>query len=173
MAASQALLLNKELEERGFVEKITDETGLKIIGKGGTKGTGWADPEWNWGSAVGKAHDKAMDLRGRLNEGSGVRREWMCRLEDDGGMVEEGKLALGLRVQQAARQGVDGEGRGWELMRRMVALEFEGGEGGERLTDACNELADFMNVEEREGGSKVGTAIGRALEGMQFLQDGL
>ena len=32
MAASQqALLLNKELEDRGAVEKITDETGLKVI----------------------------------------------------------------------------------------------------------------------------------------------
>ena len=33
MAASQALLLNKELEERGVVEKITDESGLKVIGR--------------------------------------------------------------------------------------------------------------------------------------------
>ena len=33
MAASQALLLNKELEDRGVVEKITDESGLKVIGK--------------------------------------------------------------------------------------------------------------------------------------------
>jgi hypothetical protein len=33
MAASQALLLNKELEDRGVVDKITDETGLKVIGK--------------------------------------------------------------------------------------------------------------------------------------------
>jgi len=33
MAASQALLLNKELEDRGIVEKITDETGLKVVGK--------------------------------------------------------------------------------------------------------------------------------------------
>jgi len=33
MAASQALLLNKELEDRGIVDKITDETGLKVIGK--------------------------------------------------------------------------------------------------------------------------------------------
>eukprot|EP00558_Chaetoceros_sp_UNC1202_P009353 CAMPEP_0197242392 /NCGR_PEP_ID=MMETSP1429-20130617/8160_1 /TAXON_ID=49237 /ORGANISM="Chaetoceros sp., Strain UNC1202" /LENGTH=346 /DNA_ID=CAMNT_0042702421 /DNA_START=46 /DNA_END=1086 /DNA_ORIENTATION=+ len=33
MAASQALLLNKELEEKGVVDKITDETGLKVIGK--------------------------------------------------------------------------------------------------------------------------------------------
>jgi len=33
MAASQALLLNKELEDRGMIEKITDETGLRVIGK--------------------------------------------------------------------------------------------------------------------------------------------
>ena len=33
MAASQALLLNKELEDRGIVEKITDETGLKVVGR--------------------------------------------------------------------------------------------------------------------------------------------
>jgi hypothetical protein len=33
LAASQALLLNKELEELGVVEKITDESGLKVIGK--------------------------------------------------------------------------------------------------------------------------------------------
>lgn len=33
MAASQALLLNKKLEDAGVVEKITDDTGLKVIGK--------------------------------------------------------------------------------------------------------------------------------------------
>jgi len=33
LAASQALLLNKELEDRGIIEKITDETGFKVIGK--------------------------------------------------------------------------------------------------------------------------------------------
>lgn len=33
MAASQALLLNKSLEDAGVVEKITDETGLKVVGK--------------------------------------------------------------------------------------------------------------------------------------------
>ena len=33
MAASQALLLNKELEDKGIIEKITDETGLKVIGR--------------------------------------------------------------------------------------------------------------------------------------------
>lgn len=33
MAASQALLINKQLEDAGVVEKITDETGLKVIGR--------------------------------------------------------------------------------------------------------------------------------------------
>jgi hypothetical protein len=33
MAASQALLLNKELEDRGMLQKITDETGLKVVGR--------------------------------------------------------------------------------------------------------------------------------------------
>jgi hypothetical protein len=33
MAASQALLLNKELEDKGVLDKITDETGLRVIGK--------------------------------------------------------------------------------------------------------------------------------------------
>jgi hypothetical protein len=33
LAASQALLLNKKLEDAGVIEKITDETGLKVIGK--------------------------------------------------------------------------------------------------------------------------------------------
>lgn len=33
MAASQALLLNKKLEEEGLLDKITDESGLRVIGK--------------------------------------------------------------------------------------------------------------------------------------------
>jgi hypothetical protein len=33
MAATQALLLNKKLEDGGLIEKITDETGFKVIGK--------------------------------------------------------------------------------------------------------------------------------------------
>ena len=33
MAASQALLMNKKLEDAGIVEKITDESGLKVIGR--------------------------------------------------------------------------------------------------------------------------------------------
>ena len=33
MAASQALIMNKNLEEAGLVEKITDDTGLRVIGR--------------------------------------------------------------------------------------------------------------------------------------------
>ena len=38
MAASQALLLNKKLEDEGIIEKITDESGLKVIGKDAAQG---------------------------------------------------------------------------------------------------------------------------------------
>jgi len=37
MAATQALILNKKLEDAGVVEKITDETGLKVVGKDAAK----------------------------------------------------------------------------------------------------------------------------------------
>jgi len=37
MAAAQALLLNKKLEDEGIVEKITDESGLKVIGREAAK----------------------------------------------------------------------------------------------------------------------------------------
>jgi len=33
MAAAQALIMNKKLEEAGVVEKITDESGLRVIGR--------------------------------------------------------------------------------------------------------------------------------------------
>jgi hypothetical protein len=33
MAASQALLLNKKLEDAGVLDKITDESGLRVVGK--------------------------------------------------------------------------------------------------------------------------------------------
>ncbi len=33
MAATQALLLNKKLEDEGLIEKITDESGLRVIGR--------------------------------------------------------------------------------------------------------------------------------------------
>eukprot|EP00977_Amphora_coffeiformis_P029914 scaffold43499_cov183-Amphora_coffeaeformis.AAC.1 len=39
MAASQALLLNKKLEDAGVLEKITDESGLKVVGRQSTKDT--------------------------------------------------------------------------------------------------------------------------------------
>ena len=38
LAAQNALLLNKELEERGVLEKITDKSGLKVVGKREKKG---------------------------------------------------------------------------------------------------------------------------------------
>jgi len=176
MAASQALLLNKELEERGVLEKITDDTGLKVVDKVGVK-TGWADPEWNWGSAAGKAHDLAMELRGRLNKSEGARIEWLKELVDDEGKVEEAKLALGLRVQRARWQNKDGDGRGWTIMEGMVDLKYEG-DGAKILGKDCNDLAEYCGggnlPEGAEGGNnEVGVGIARGLCAMGFVEDGL
>ena len=66
MAASQALLLNKELEELGVVDKITDETGLKIIGKDAASllNQGSAGE----GSAGDDEDDNSADTKGRKSK---------------------------------------------------------------------------------------------------------
>ena len=79
---------------------------------------GWADPNWNWGSAIGEAHDLAQPLRARLNADAAAREAWIKRLAAGEVDLEEAKLALGLRAQKARRQRVDGDGLGWRLMER-------------------------------------------------------
>eukprot|EP00439_Symbiodinium_sp_Y106_P071690 s50_g12.t4 len=89
---------------------------------------GWADPNWNWGSPIGTAHNEAMALRERLASGK-EREAWLRRLLAGQVDVEELKLALGLRIQHAARQGLDGDGAGWQLMTDMAACKYEGADG--------------------------------------------
>jgi hypothetical protein len=63
MAASQALLLNKELEDRGILEKITDkETGLKIVGRKTAKGDGPGPVDQTEGIVVGDRELHAGDV---------------------------------------------------------------------------------------------------------------
>eukprot|EP00913_Durusdinium_trenchii_P003285 g3040.t1 len=107
---------------------------------------GWADKDWNWGSPFGTAHDEAMALRERLDtrETHGEQREtWLKRLESGQVDVEEMKLALGLRIQHAARQGLDGDGAGWALMQDMAACKYEGSDGQKLLKEerACGHVA--------------------------------
>lgn len=41
---------------------------------------GWGTPSWNWGSAVGGAHDAAAELRARLNSRA-ARAQFLVDLE--------------------------------------------------------------------------------------------
>lgn len=55
LAASQALLLNKKLEDAGVLEKITDETGLRVIGQAAT---------------AAKPENKMLDIKNNKNDQS-------------------------------------------------------------------------------------------------------
>eukprot|EP00971_Amphidinium_carterae_P080454 1592083-Amphidinium_carterae.1 len=87
---------------------------------------GWSDPDWNWGSPFGKAHDEAMALRARLRT-EPTRKTWITAALQDKSTIslDELKLALCLRVQHAARQGIDGDGAGWQLMCLMAECAYE------------------------------------------------
>lgn len=65
MAASQALLLNKKLEDAGVLEKITDETGLRVVSKQQTKETDddEDDDEEEVSSSSSSAKDKSTESK--------------------------------------------------------------------------------------------------------------
>ena len=59
-------------------------------------------------------------------------------------------------------------------LARLVNLEYEGMQGKEKLRVDCEELAEYLGVEETgEGRNEVGKAVGRALKAMNFVKDGL
>eukprot|EP00434_Breviolum_minutum_P021776 symbB.v1.2.019221.t1/scaffold1565.1/size111341/8 len=100
---------------------------------------GWADKDWNWGSPFGTAHDEAMALRERLDTQE-QREAWATRLKSGEVDIEELKLALGLRIQHAARAGMDGDGVGWTLMQDMAACKYEGSDGQKLLKEDLDRL---------------------------------
>mmetsp|Transcript_103823 Transcript_103823/g.323606 ORF Transcript_103823/g.323606 Transcript_103823/m.323606 type:complete len:139 (-) Transcript_103823:67-483(-) len=137
---------------------------------------GWSDPNWRWGSAIGEAHDLAMALRSRLGSEE-VRQAWLEDLVSDKVDVEDLKLALGLRIQHAARQGMDGQGAGWQLMQDMVACKYEGPSGEQALRQDLLQLGDRLPAVPPYGEAgpqdSLGRAAARALTGMGFIAGGL
>eukprot|EP00930_Biecheleria_cincta_P043333 TRINITY_DN29773_c0_g1_i1.p1 TRINITY_DN29773_c0_g1~~TRINITY_DN29773_c0_g1_i1.p1 ORF type:complete len:188 (-),score=31.67 TRINITY_DN29773_c0_g1_i1:197-760(-) len=135
---------------------------------------GWADPNWNWGSPVGEAHDLAMQVRARLSSEE-IRRAWLSDVVDGTVDVEDIKLALGLRIQHAARQGMDGNGAGWQLMQDMAACKYEGQDGVSKLQADLENLASKLpaaEAETRTEGDALGLSAARALTGMGFIEGG-
>lgn len=116
-----------------------------------------------------------MELRARLATQE-IRQRWVTDLIADKVDVEELKLALGLRIQHAARQGIDGNGAGWELMNNMVACKYEGQQGEELLAKDLDVLALRLPdapSKGQTGSDALGSNAARALLGMGFLSGGL
>eukprot|EP00931_Biecheleriopsis_adriatica_P000645 TRINITY_DN100735_c0_g1_i1.p1 TRINITY_DN100735_c0_g1~~TRINITY_DN100735_c0_g1_i1.p1 ORF type:complete len:185 (-),score=34.79 TRINITY_DN100735_c0_g1_i1:27-581(-) len=135
---------------------------------------GWADPNWNWGSPFGDAHDLAMAIRRQLSSVE-VRKAWLKDLTSGKVDVEDLKLALGLRIQHAARQGMDGDGAGWQLMSDMAACKYEGDSGLTLLQQDLEKLASRLPATEMDAEKEcdaLGLSAARALIGMGFVEGG-
>jgi len=56
--------------------------------------SGWASPSWNWGSAVGDAHNEAMRVRSALRDDfeggdvGAIRRAWLLSMIGGSSAVE-------------------------------------------------------------------------------------
>jgi len=113
----------------------------------------WSDPDWNWGSANGKAHDEALRLRKALR----LPEQRQAFLTGVGMMDpldwEDSKIVLALKCQRAAKKcfakdyGLDGgEQQAWRsLMDDMAECAFEGYRGDVRLAEA---IGDRLSLSE-------------------------
>jgi len=104
--------------------------------------TGWASDTWNWGYAVGDAHNEAMRVRKELRdtfdfeEGDvgRIRRDWLVDMVAGSSEVdwEDVKLVLALKWQKAAREGRDGGVQGYGyVMEQMRLAKYEGSEAAD------------------------------------------
>ena len=116
---------------------------------------GWGEPGWNWGSAIGEAHDLAAELRPRLGTPE-RRQQWIKDVVSAGSSVtlDEMKLAFGLRVQRCRRSDV---GPFQSVLESMVRGEFEVPNEGDRRFETA--LKSYL---EDYDSSEVAAALGRA-----------
>uniref|UniRef100_A0A7S1TP55 Uncharacterized protein n=2 Tax=Phaeomonas parva TaxID=124430 RepID=A0A7S1TP55_9STRA len=137
------------------------------------EGVGWASRDWNWGSASGTAHDMAMALREKLRTKKS-RLSWAERVVRGEVDMLEVTLALGLRIQHAARAGMDGDGAGWNLMMNLAACIYE--DDDVALHVDLKRLVGALMVDDRSralADESVYAAALVALGAMGFYESGL
>lgn len=113
----------------------------------------WSDPEWNFGSANGKAHAAATRLRAALSTPA-EREEFLATLLRATASWEDAKTVLALKCQRASKRcfasehDLDAEDQlAWRaLMNEMVECRFEGYRGELGLADA---IAERLTLTER------------------------
>jgi membrane associated rhomboid family serine protease len=140
---------------------------------------GWSDPNWNWGSANGTAHDEAMKVRGALSTPE-ARNSFLFMVFSGRAPLETVKMALALKCQRARNFGYDD--CGWEgLMDEMAACKFEGEEGEEGEAALCEAIrARLKDPPARPAEGSAGSAIQQlnilaaaALKELDFVERGL
>ena len=153
--------------------------------------SGWSSPSWNWGSAVGDAHNEAMRIRGALRDEE-LRRQWLVSMIGGSSAVEweDVKLVLALKWQKAARERRDAD-YGF-VMERLRLAEYEGDQQDEVMVadmearldqlrpDAKEMEAFFMAAQNNEGGiyqdlpdAHRRAVAARVLVGLDFVAQGL
>ena len=131
---------------------------------------GWSDPGWNWGSAVGTAHDEAMKTRSKLSTEE-ARSSFLFTVFAGQADLEEMKMALALKCQRARNFNYDESN--WEgLMDDMGACRFEGEDGQALLCDAIrSRLAAPPN--EPRGLDPLPILVASAFQALGFVERGL
>ena len=131
---------------------------------------GWSSPSWNWGSAVGDAHNEAMRVRDSLSTPE-KRTQFLQDNAANSADLEDAKMALALSCQRARNIGYDLPGRPWEgLMEDMAACKFEGEDGPEKLATAIRAI---LPPSAQYPDQPPSVMISVALQAMDFVPRGL
>ena len=144
----------------------------------------WGSAGWNWGSAVGAAHDKAAIVRAQFAKRH-RRTSFMawakCGTVDAGDL----KMALALSCQRARNLGYDENGKWESLMDEMAAAQYMDAKlefiDYPKLAGAVNErLPTPFTFDEFLASESEGTleeypvaVVARALEELDFVNNGL
>ena len=111
----------------------------------------WSSPTWRWGSAVGDAHDKAMQIRAQFNTKEN-RSAYLQRLKEEGvTAIEELKLTLALTIQWSGHAGViETNGCAWrEIETNLVNAKYVIGKEKKRekkKKKSCSNDDDHHNL---------------------------
>jgi hypothetical protein len=131
---------------------------------------GWSSPNWNWGSAIGDAHDEAMRIRSELSTPES-RIKFLQDNAAEAVPLEDAKMALALGCQRARNLGYDLPGKPWELlMEDMAACKFEGEDGPDKLATAIRAILPPMS---QYPDQPPRVMISVALQQMDFVPRGL
>ena len=90
----------------------------KVVASGTRRPHDWTSRDWNWGYAVGAAHDAAFDLRNRLRTRK-EREAWLADLPP----WDEAQLCLALRIQRSCNTRRDPANFG-QVLDSLAAGDF-------------------------------------------------